>query len=132
LGLQRHLRIIDISKVTEPEIVAVMPVPPGDYHSRGIRFGPHNLHEHRPGSLLDPMVIYTTYFAGGLRVFDVSDPAVPHEIGHLVPGAPERLDGSPQSVLDTIQLNGVYVDDSRTAYVTDRYGGGLYVISHDV
>lgn len=123
IGTQRHVRVVDVSDETAPRVVSRFPVPPGDFHERGIRFGPHNVHEMRPGSLIDPDTIYLTYFAGGLRAYDIADPAAPREIAHLVPGAPP---GRP-----TIQCNDVTADADGLVYVTDRHTGGLYVIRHD-
>lgn len=122
IGTQRHVRLVDISDETSPQVVATLPVPPGDFHERGIRFGPHNVHEMRPGSLIDSNTIYLTYFAGGLRAYDIRDPAQPVEIAHIVPEAPPGR--------ETIQLNDVTATEDGLIYVTDRHRGGLYVVEH--
>ena len=57
----------------QPKVIAEFPVPEGDFCLRGGRFGPHNLHEMRPGSLVDPNTIYVTWFNAGLRVVDITD-----------------------------------------------------------
>jgi hypothetical protein len=123
IGTQRHVHVVDISDDANPTVVSRLPVPEGDHHERGIRFGPHNLHEHRPGSLVDPDTVYLTYFAGGIRAYDISDPAAPREIAHLVPEAPPGR--------DSILFNDVTVTPDRLVYATDRRGGGLYVIHHE-
>ncbi|MGH9245092.1 MAG: LVIVD repeat-containing protein [Acidimicrobiales bacterium] len=131
LGLQKHVRIVDISNESDPEVIAKFPVPSYDYHERGIRYGPHNLHEHRPGSLLDPNTAYLTYFAGGIRAYDISDARAPREIAHLVPEVPPRLPDSPPSAQGAAQFNDVTVDAQGLIYVTDRFGGGLYIVEHE-
>ena len=46
----------------------------------------------RPGSFADPNLVYLTYFAGGLRAYDISDAGNPVEVAHLVPPAPPGRD----------------------------------------
>jgi hypothetical protein len=125
IGLRRDVRVIDVSDEANPEVISVLPPPPrSDVQSGNARFGPHNLHEMRPGSFIDSEVVYLTYFAGGLRVYDVSDASHPLEIASCVPEAPAGL--------DVIQINDVHVTEEQLVYVTDRRRGGLYVIAHDV
>ena len=83
-------------------------------------FGPHNLHEPRPGTLNDPDTVFATYFNAGLRAYDVRDPLRPTEVGHYVPDAPEGQ--------SAIQLNDLLVDPEGLIYATDRQNGGLYVL----
>jgi sugar lactone lactonase YvrE len=64
-----------------------------------------------------------TWFNAGIRVFDVSDPVVPREVGYHVPTAPA---GQP-----AIQLNDLIVDADGLIYVTDRVNGGLYIFELD-
>jgi hypothetical protein len=63
--------IIDIREERNPVIVSTCPVPQGDFCSRGLRFGPHNVHENRPGSFQSENLIFVTYYNAGLRVFDI-------------------------------------------------------------
>ncbi|HYW88008.1 MAG TPA: hypothetical protein VFB50_09580, partial [Chloroflexota bacterium] len=92
----------------------------GDFCSRGGRFGPHNVHEMRPGSLIDPNTMYLTYFNAGLRVVDISDATQPREVAYFVPEAPPGR--------SSIQFNDVLVGSDGLVYVTDRYRGGLYIL----
>jgi len=92
----------------------------GARHGDNIRWGPHNLHEMRPGSFTDPNLVYLTYFAGGLRAYDVSDAGNPVEVAHLVPPAPPGR--------DAIQFNDVYAAEDGLVYVSDRFGDGLYIV----
>jgi len=119
-GMQTRVRCVDISDASHPTVLAEFPVPEGDFCLRGGRFGPHNAHEMRRGSLSDPNTVYVTWFNAGLRVFDVSDAAAPREIAYFVPEAPPGR--------SSIQFNDVLVDATGLVYVTDRFTGGLYVL----
>lgn len=114
--------VIDISDPDAATTIAKFPVPEGSGKELPGRFGPHNLHEVRPqtGTLVDDERVYVTWFAGGVRVFEIADPAAPREIAHCVPAAPE---GQP-----VIQLNDLAVRDDGLVYVTDRVGAGLFVV----
>ncbi|MDJ0858975.1 MAG: hypothetical protein QNJ03_07840 [Dinoroseobacter sp.] len=75
----------------------------------GVRFGAHQYREK-----LDSNLAYFTWFAGGLRVLDFSDPSLPVEVAHYMS---ERSDGSaPQS-------NDVDVGDDGLIYLLDRNRG---------
>ena len=116
------VRFLDVTFETRPIGASTWTVPEasGNFCDRGGRFGPHNVHEPKPGYRIDGDTIYLTYFNGGLRVYDVRDATRPTEIGHYVPDAP---DGQP-----AIQLNDVTVAEDGRIFVTDRLGGGLYVL----
>jgi hypothetical protein len=104
--------------------ISTLPLPPMErQRALGGRYGAHNLHENRPGpALRSERLIFGTYFNGGLRVHDVSDPYRPTEVAHFVPEPPN---GSP---VGSIQINDVYVDETETVYAVDRFAGGLYVL----
>jgi hypothetical protein len=53
-------------------------------------------------------------------VYDLADPARPDEIAHWIPQPPP---GQPVA-----QLNDLFVDGEGLIWVTDRIGGGLYVL----
>ena len=74
------------------------------------RFGAHQFREK-----LDVPLVFATWFAGGLRVVDVSDPFAPEEAGHFIP-EPVGDEPSPQS-------NDVDVDDRGLIYMIDRNRG---------
>src|SRR2546422_2756270 len=72
-----------------------------------------------PRSTLFPYttLFRSTFFGGGVRAFDVSNPYQPQEIAYFVPPAPKL------SRAGSIQLNDVYVDDRRLVYTVDRFAG---------
>ncbi|MGH2406498.1 MAG: LVIVD repeat-containing protein [Candidatus Limnocylindrales bacterium] len=119
-GTAPNTRLVDVSDPRRPVVSALFPVPQGDFCVRGGRFGPHNVHEPRPGSLIDGSTVYLTYFNAGIRVFDVSDAAAPVEIAWYIPDPPPGQ--------AAIQLNDVFVAADGLIYVTDRLGGGLYIL----
>ena len=105
--------------------VATLPLPPADvFTKRGGRYGSHNLHENLPGpcSFRSENVVFGTFFNGGVRAFDLSNPLQPKEAGYFVPGAPSL---APKG---SAQINDVWVDENRLVYAVDRFGGGLYTL----
>ena len=66
--------------------------------------------------------MFGTYFGGGLRVHDITDPLQPKEVASFIPDPP---DGSP---MKAAMINDVYVDENRLVYAVDRFAGGLYVL----
>ncbi len=105
--------------------VATLPLPPADaFVKRGGRYGSHNLHENLPGpcSFRSENVVFGTFFNGGVRAFDLSNPLQPKEAGYFVPGVPSL---APKG---SAQINDVWVDENRLVYAMDRFGGGLYTL----
>jgi hypothetical protein len=117
---QKLVRILDVTDPESPSIAGICPQPRGDFCERGLRFGPHNLHENRPGTYVSEEIIFVTYFNAGLRVYDISRPDEPHEIAHWLPEAPPGQEAP--------QINDVYVQADGLIFVTDRISGGLYVL----
>jgi hypothetical protein len=68
-------------------------------------------------------IIFGSFFNGGVRACDVSDPTNPREVGYYIPSAPE---GAPAGA---VQINDVYVDDRGIIFAVDRFVGGLYVLT---
>jgi hypothetical protein len=115
--------IVDVHEESKPVPIATCPMPPlEDFAKRGGRFGAHNLHENRPapGTWISETVIVGTFFNGGVRAFDTSDPFRPVEVAHAVPPAPAN------SRVKAIQINDVFVDDRGVCFAVDRMIGGLY------
>jgi hypothetical protein len=66
--------IFDNRVPANPVSISTFPTPAEtDYAAKGGHFGPHNLHENRPGSFVSSELIFTTYQNAGVRVFDIRD-----------------------------------------------------------
>lgn len=120
--------IVDARDETHLISVATCPMPPVDaFANRGGRFGAHNIHENVPvpTSWYSDEIILGTFFNGGLRAYDISNPFQPHEVGVFVPPAPA---GTPAGA---VQLNDVFVDEREIVYTVDRHTGGLYILEMD-
>lgn len=117
--------VVDARVETNLVPVSTLPMPSFDKYARaGGRFGSHNLHENKPGetSFKSDTLIFATFFNGGVRAFDISDPLQPKEVAAFVPAAPKG------SRTGTIQINDVYVDEQGIVYAVDRHAGGLYCL----
>lgn len=117
---ERRVRVVDVADPATAHVVGVCPAPGGDHTYHGLRFGPHNLHENRPGTYRSDSLVFATYFSAGLRVYDVADPARPAEVAHWVPAPPAGQ--------RAVQLNDLLVEAGGLIWVTDRVRGGLYVV----
>ena len=116
--------VVDARAPDNPVTIATMPTPSEQkFCEVGGKFGPHNLHENRPGSFQSEDVIIATYHNAGIRVFDIADAYHPTEAAFYVPPAPERLvDFRPGAELVT-QSTDVFAAADGTLYVTDTNGG---------
>jgi len=111
-----------------PVSISTFPTPAeADYVHKGGHFGPHNIHENRPGSFVSSELIFATYQNAGVRVFDMRDPYRPKEVGALVPPAPARMMDHRPNREQVIQSADVFVDAGGLIYSTD-YNGGLYIL----
>ena len=78
-----------------------------------------------PTSWQSDQIVLGTFFNGGLRAYDISNPYQPKEVGAFVPPAPK---GTP---VGAVQLNDVFVDEREIVYTVDRHTGGLYTLEMD-
>jgi len=115
---RRSIHVLDVSGAS-PVMLAQCPHPDGFAHLP-LRFGAHNLHENQPGSYRSERLVFATYFSAGVRVYDLADPRHPAEVAHWIP---EPAPGQPVA-----QINDLFVDPGGLVWVTDRIGGGLYVL----
>lgn len=121
--------VVDGRDETNLVPISTLPLPPAEnFTRRGGRFGSHNMHENYPGpvSYRSETIVVATFFNGGVRAYDTSNPYQPREIAYFVPGAP-RL-----SPAGAIQLNDVWVDERGIVYTVDRFAGGLYILEMNV
>jgi hypothetical protein len=114
--------VVDLREESRPVPIATLPEPGPEFRTRGGRYGPHNLHENRPGTFVSDERIYLTYFNAGLRVYDLSDAFRPREVASFVPETPAGQ-ASPQ-------WNDLLVTADGLIFVTDRLSGGLYILEH--
>src|SRR5205814_8978777 len=93
--------VLDVREPENPVPISTLPTPRDrDYCSLGT-FGPHNLHENRPGSMQSEEIIFATYDNAGVRVFDIRDQYAPREIAYWRPRIPAKLiDPRPNIALD--------------------------------
>jgi hypothetical protein len=122
--------VFDVREPANPVSIATLPTPAdADYKARGGHFGPHNIHENRPGSFVSDRLIFATYQNAGVRVFDIGDPYRPVEVGALVPPPPARLADHRPGRARVIQSADVFVDAGGLVYCTD-YNAGLYIMEY--
>jgi hypothetical protein len=129
---QKRIWLADIREPAHPVPFATLPLPkepPGEpaWCEKGGRFGPHNMHENRPGSFQSEDLVFDAFFNAGLRVWDIGNPFEPREIAWFIPPPPEKLYDVRANAPRTISSQDVYVDDRGYCFITD-YNAGLYVV----
>ncbi|BES84156.1 hypothetical protein PEC302107_26010 [Pectobacterium araliae] len=127
---EKLIWVFDIREPSNPVSIATFPQPKeADYVKKGAHFGPHNLHENRPGSFISSSLIFATYQNAGVRAYDISNPYQPKETGALVPAAPARMVDKRLGRPQIIQSCDVFVDADGIIYSTD-YNAGLSIIEY--
>jgi hypothetical protein len=125
---EKLIWVFDIREPRNPVSISTFRSPDdADYKAKAGHFGPHNLHENRPGSFVSSELIFATYQNAGVRVFDIRDRYAPKEVGALVPPTPRTLADRRPNRPQVIQSADVFVDAAGLVYSTD-YNGGLYVM----
>jgi hypothetical protein len=130
--------LVDVSDIEHPRLVSQFPEPqppagePADYFcTHGGRFGPHNQNElqHNPYVEKQGDRVYLTYFGAGLRIYDISTPVNPKEIGWFLPPDPrERRGPLPRSGL-VVQSEDVLVDTRGYIYVSHK-NQGIWILRY--
>ncbi|MDB5421779.1 MAG: repeat family protein [Brevundimonas sp.] len=116
--------LFDIRERSNPVSISTFPAPKdADYKARPGHFGPHNIHENRPGSFVSSELIFATYQNAGVRVFDIRDKYAPVEVGALVPPAPARMMNGKPGREPVIQMCDVFVDKDGLVFTTDHHAG---------
>lgn len=119
---EKYVWLLDVQEETNPVPISTVQVEDEGFCQKGLRFGPHNIHENRPGSLIDDQILYVTYFNGGLRIIDIQDKYRPVEVGYFIPEKPEGQ--------EAIQTNDVFVDHDGLIHIVDRYDGTMYILEY--
>jgi hypothetical protein len=105
------LWVVDITDEKHPVPVATWRVPHDEPFNRDCWFGAH-----QPQETVNGNIILVTWFAGGLRAVDISNPYRPEEIDSFMP-----TPGAGQTI---VQSNDVFVDKARgLVYLIDRLNG---------
>src|SRR6266513_37511 len=122
--------VVDVRAPENPVPIATMPTPKERNFCALGTFGPHNLHENRPGSFHSEETIFATYNNAGVRVFDIRDAFAPKEIAYWVPPAPKKLIDPRPNVALAAKSADVLVTTDGLVYVTD-WNGGLNVLQYE-
>jgi hypothetical protein len=124
----KHIWVFDNKDKSNPGVIATFPQPgEADYRSKGGHFGPHNIHENRPGTFVGSELIFATYQNAGVRVFDIRNAHMPTEVGAWVPPQPARMMDHRPNRTRVIQSADVFVDAAGLIYSTD-YNAGLFIL----
>ena len=118
--------VIDMRDETNLVPISTLPLPSAkEFGRRPGRYGAHNVHENQPvrTSWISEEIIVGSYFSGGVRIHDISNPYQPREVAYFIPDVPGSAKGT--------QINDVYVDENAIVYAIDRHKGGLYILEMD-
>jgi hypothetical protein len=80
------------------------------YTGDDVRFGAHQFREK-----FDDTLTYVTWFAAGLRIFDIAKPEAPKEVGFFIP--------EPGTGYNAPQTNDVEIDTRGFIHITDKARG---------
>jgi hypothetical protein len=107
------LRTWDVSDAAKPKLIHsyYLPESATPYPADKVRFGTHQLRE----KVDDDNLLYVTWFAGGLRIMDINDPAHPKERGYFIP--------KPGDGVAAPLTNDIFKDDRGLFWVTDKERG---------
>jgi hypothetical protein len=123
--------VLDVRAPGNPVTIATLPTPrEQDYCAKGGKFGPHNLHENRPGAYQSSQLIFATYHNAGLRIYDIGNAFEPKQAGFFVPPPPEKLIDFRPNAAKVIQSCDVFVDVNGVMYMTDT-NAGLYILQYE-
>lgn len=137
-GAAHFAGIVDIRDPAKPQLISLFPEPIPPEGSRYRSFsarpgwsGPHNVNQlqHNPAVERQGNLFYNAHFNAGLRIYDVSHPRLPREVGWFMPPDPtERLGPMPQGEL-VAQTEDVLVDRRGNIFITDK-NQGLWVLRY--
>src|SRR6202789_776581 len=126
----------DITNINAPWPIATLSVPyfAGDFWHRSARFGAH----HTNWEIYAPYygrLAFVSWFAGGLRVWDIRDPVSPRAVayfiqkptGREIPECGANLEGQTVCTSEPY-MDIVEVDDRGFIYGQDRAGAGVTIL----
>ena len=125
-----HTFVLDMRTPENPVPISTLPTPNDrDYCASPGTFGPHNMHENRPGSYQSEELIFATYNNAGVRIFDISNQFSPKEVAYWVPPVPTKLiDPRPNIALDAKTAD-IYVTKEGLMFVSD-WNAGMHVLEY--
>ncbi len=130
--------IVDIADPAKPMLLSLFPVPvppPGlpytNFCDKGGRFGPHNVNHHIHNPFVDrsDKLVYLTYFNAGLRIYNISDPRLPREVGYFLPPDPTKRVGVKPVRKLVEQTEDVVVDTRGYIYITHK-NQGMWILRY--
>jgi hypothetical protein len=125
-----HTFVLDVRAPENPVPISTLPTPTGrDFCGPGT-FGPHNLHENRPGSFQSEDTLFATYNVAGVRVFDIRDAFAPREIASWIPPTPKKLIDPRPNVSLAAKSADIFVARDGLIYVSD-WNAGLNVLQYE-
>jgi hypothetical protein len=125
-----HTFVLDVRVPENPVPISTLPTPgEQDFCGAGV-FGPHNVHENRPGSFQSEETIFATYNNAGVRVFDIRDAFAPKQIAYWVPPPPAKMIDPRPNVTLAAKSCDIYVTPEGVMYVSD-WNGGLNVLQYE-
>jgi hypothetical protein len=122
--------IVDMRAPENPVTVSTLPTPQDRNYCALGTFGPHNLHENRPGSFQSEDTIFATYNNAGVRVFDIRDAYAPKEVASWVPPTPAKLTDPRPNVSLAAKSADVYVTPEGLIYTSD-WNSGVHVLQYE-
>jgi hypothetical protein len=125
-----HTFVVDVRAPENPVPVSTLPTPQDrDFCAKGT-FGPHNLHENRPGSFRSEDTVFATYNNAGVRVFDIRNAFAPKELASWIPPAPARLIDPRPNVALAAKSADIYVTTEGLMFVSD-WNAGMNVLQYE-
>ena len=109
-GAHQMVYFMDITREDKPQIISNYHVPeePGNFCSRGGRFGAHASNENMT-PIYYGRVVFVSYFNAGVRAIDIRNPFKPVELGYFIPSLTSKA--IPVGGTKVIQTNNVEVDN---------------------
>ena len=125
----------DITVESQPMVVANFNVPesPGDFCSRGGRFGAHSSNESM-APVFHKKLAFIAWFNAGVRAVDIRNPYRPREVGFYIPATTDRTVprcvtvGAERRCKTAIQTNNVESDARGYVYIVDRANTGVHIL----
>jgi hypothetical protein len=123
--------VLDVSVPANPVPISTLPTPSErDFCGAPGVFGPHNLHENRPGSFQSEETIFATYNAGGVRVFDIKDQFAPKEIASWVGPTPKKLVDPRPGIALAAKTSDLFVTTEGLIFASD-WNAGMNVLQYE-